>query len=222
MIKLSDVHFEYGGGGFALSVPGLEITSGQTAAFVGPSGTGKTTLMYLIAGILPPDAGRIEIDGKTLGAMNDRQRRMFRISRFGLIFQEFELLEYLSTKENILLPYLINKSLKLTSKVADSARTLAESVGLGGKMSRRPRELSHGERQRVAVCRALITGPDIIIADEPTSSLDAENSSAIMKIMLGEARKRGAVFLMLTHDRSLLEPFDMVVDVGNLSGGAKE
>ena len=221
MIKLSDVRFEYGGGGFALSVPGLEIGRGQTAAFVGPSGTGKTTLMYLIAGILPPAAGRIEIDGKTLSAMNDRQRRVFRISRFGLVFQEFELLDYLSTKENILLPYLINRSLKLTTRVVDSAKLLAESVGLGEKLSRRPRELSHGERQRVAVCRALVAGPDIIIADEPTSSLDAKNSSAIIGIMFGEARRRGAVFLMLTHDRSLLEPFDMVVDVEKLCRGAK-
>jgi putative ABC transport system ATP-binding protein len=222
VIKLSDVHFEYGGGGFALSVPKLEIGRGQTTAFVGPSGTGKTTLMYLIAGILQSDAGKIEIDGKILGSMSDRQRRVFRISRFGLVFQDFELLEYLSTRENILLPYLINKSLKLTAETRNSAESLAKSVGLGEKMSRRPRELSHGERQRVAVCRALITKPDIIVADEPTSSLDTENSSAIMDIILGEARRREAVFLMLTHDRSLLEPFDMVVDVGELSGRTKK
>ena len=222
MIKLSGVQFKYGSGGFALSVPGLEIERGQTVAFVGPSGVGKTTLMYLITGILSPDSGRIEIDGKVLGSLSDRQRRVFRISRFGLVFQEFELLEYLSTRENILLPYLINRSLKLTRAVGDSVKSLAEAVGLRDKLSRRPHELSHGEKQRVAVCRALVTQPDIIIADEPTSSLDAQNSSAIMEIMFTQAHRRQAVFFMLTHDRSLLAPFDMVVDVEALSGGMKK
>ena len=101
-------------------------------------------------------------------------------------------------------------------------KSLAEAVGLRDKLSRRPHELSHGERQRVAVCRALVTQPDIIIADEPTSSLDTENSSAIMEIMFTRAHRRQAVFLMLTHDRSLLEPFDRVIDVKTLSGSDGE
>ncbi len=222
MIRLSNVRFEYGGGGFALEVPELSVERGQAVAFVGPSGSGKTTLMYLIAGILAPQAGKIEIAERSLAELGDQQRRELRISRFGFIFQEFELLEYLNTRENILLPYYINRSLTLTREVRDSVESLARSVGLGGKLSRHPRELSHGERQRVAVCRALVTSPDIIIADEPTSSLDARNTSTIMDMMFSQARQRQAIFLMLTHDRSLLEPFDRVVEVEAFApGGAR-
>lgn len=222
MIRLSNVRFEYAGGGFAIEVPELSVERGQAVAFVGPSGSGKTTLMYLIAGILAPQAGKIEIAERSLAELGDQQRRELRISRFGFIFQEFELLEYLNTRENILLPYYINRSLTLTREVRDSVESLARSVGLGGKLSRHPRELSHGERQRVAVCRALVTSPDIIIADEPTSSLDARNTSTIMDMMFSQARQRQAIFLMLTHDRSLLEPFDRVVEVEAFApGGAR-
>jgi putative ABC transport system ATP-binding protein len=213
MIRTRNLAFRYGDDGFELRPPDLEIAAGEQVALIGPSGCGKTTLVNLIAGILPPAQGEVQVAEFAISQLSDAERRNFRISRIGFIFQAFELIDYLTVTENILLPYLVNPSLSLDCGVRTSAEELAESVGLGGHLQRRPEELSQGEKQRLAICRALITQPSVILADEPTGNLDADNTALIMQLIQARARERGATLLMITHDRSLLERFDRVIDL---------
>jgi len=219
MVEVKDLSFHYGEGGFTLALPELTIATGEKVAFVGPSGSGKTTLVYLIAGILEPDAGTVTVGGTKLAGMGDAGRRNFRISNIGFIFQEFELLDYLTTVENVMLPYLVNSSLVLDATVRESARELLDSVGLCDMFDRKPEQLSHGERQRVAVCRALITKPKIIVADEPTGNLDPENKASILDIIADQVTQRDATLIVVTHDHSLLERFDRTIDLGRAAGG---
>ena len=154
LIQIRDLDFAYGGheghegheihGGFRLRIPRMDIDAGSEVALVGGSGCGKTTLAHLIAGIAQPRAGTIRVDGEELTGKSDRELRNFRISRIGFIFQEFELLDYLRAEENILLPFLVNGALTLGKKERLRARKLAESVGLRGKLRRRPGRLSQG------------------------------------------------------------------------------
>lgn len=217
-IEISDLTFSYEAQGFELNIPQLSIAEGKHVAIVGPSGCGKTTLAYLISGIHVPSGGNVDIGRDSITRMTDGQRRDFRISNIGFIFQEFELLEYLRVEENIILPYLLNASLELDKAVYERARSLAESVGLGDKLHRYPGELSQGEKQRLAICRALITDPCIIMADEPTGNLDDGNTDAIMELILNQARRRNATFVMITHEHHLLDRFDDVVDLAKNGG----
>ena len=216
MISLRDVLFEYPGGDFSLRAGRIDIEPGQTAAIIGPSGSGKTTLLHLAAGILPPKSGSVHISGTELSARSDSSRRAFRIANIGLIFQEFELLEYLTVRQNILLPYRINPAIKLNAAADDNAAALAKSAGISEMLDRRPSRLSQGERQRAAICRALVTGPKIILADEPTGNLDPKTSGAIVQLLLDQAAAHEATVLMVTHDHSLLERFDSVIDMEDL------
>ena len=218
-VSIENLSFRYADGAFELRVPDLSIPEGEHAAITGASGCGKTTLVNLIAGICVPQSGRITVGGESISGMDDRDRRNFRISNIGFIFQEFELLDYLRTEENILLPYLVNRSLRLTQEVRKFARELATSVGLGPMLKRSPRELSHGERQRVAICRALITRPRILIADEPTAALDAGNAQTIMELVAGQLTGRNTTFLMITHEQQLLATFDRVIALPSLEAG---
>lgn len=221
MLEIRDLRFGYPGGGFRLAVPELAIARGEKVAFVGPSGSGKTTLIYLATGIVRPASGEVSMDGVALAGKTDVELRNLRISRIGFIFQEFELLEYLGTTENILLPYLVNRSLVLDAGVRERARELARSVGLGLMLERRPAELSHGERQRVAICRALVTRPAVIVADEPTGNLDRANADVIMKLIVEQVEERGTTLIAVTHDRSLLGLFDRVVDLDDFARPGK-
>ena len=217
-IEISDLTFSYEAQGFELNIPQLSIAEGKHVAIVGPSGCGKTTLAYLISGIHVPSGGNVDIGRDSITRMTDGQRRDFRISNIGFIFQEFELLEYLRVEENIILPYLVNASLGLDKAVYERARSLAESVGLGDKLHRYPGELSQGEKQRLAICRALITDPCIIMADEPTGNLDDGNTDTIMDLIRNQARRSDATFVMITHERHLLDRFDDVVDLAKNGG----
>ncbi len=214
MIEISDLRFAYPGG-FGLSVPSLTIAHGERLALVGPSGSGKTTLVYLMTGILSPAAGSISLGGEAVTGRSDGDLRNLRISKVGFIFQEFELLEYLNVRENILLPYLMNHSLKLGAEVRARAETLAGDVGLGDKLARRPGELSHGERQRVAICRALVTQPSVIVADEPTGNLDRATADSILDLILEQVESHDATLVAVTHDPTLLDRFDRVVDLSD-------
>jgi putative ABC transport system ATP-binding protein len=117
VLSLSNIQFSYPVGGFSLAVPQLQVAAGESLAVIGPSGSGKTTLLNLIAGILQPDAGKVSFDGRALGLLDDRALRNLRLTRFGLIFQEFELLEYLDVLDNVLLPYRVGAELQLTAEV---------------------------------------------------------------------------------------------------------
>ena len=219
MIQACDLVFGYGEGEFLLRIPELEVERGSTTALIGPSGSGKTTLLNLVAGISTPHAGRIICAGREVTGLSDRERRDFRIANIGLVFQEFELLGYLSVLDNILLPYRINRSLTLDAKVRRRAADLADRVGLAGKLQRFPDQLSHGERQRVAVCRATLAKPVLLLADEPTGNLDPQNSARVVQLLIEIAREAGATLLTVTHDHSLLDRFERVIDFDKFGGG---
>lgn len=212
MIRVSDLRFAHPGGGFTLSVPRLDVEAGARAAVVGPSGTGKTTLLNLVAGILVPGAGEVEVAGTPVSALGDAARRRFRIGSIGFVFQNFALIDYLNVRENILYPYRINPSLTLNGTVRKRAEMLADEVGLGAKLSRKPNALSQGEMQRVAICRAMVTRPKVILADEATGNLDPENKELILDLIFAQAAEAGATVLAVTHDHALLGRFDRVID----------
>lgn len=217
MITIADLQFRYPRGGFGLDVPALEIAAGQKAALIGPSGAGKTTLISLIAGVLAPHRGTIRLGDFELTRVGDAARRNFRIAQIGFVFQEFELLEYLNVRDNILLPYYLNATLRLTAAVRGRAEQLAGGMGLGDKLRRLPRTLSQGERQRVAICRALIAEPGLLIADEPTGNLDPHNADTILSLLLEQAQVHGATLLMVTHNHALLNRFDRVLDIATFT-----
>jgi ABC-type lipoprotein export system ATPase subunit len=150
--------------------------------------------------------------GLEVTALDDARRREFRIRNIGLVFQEFELLEHLSVLDNVLLPYRINPSLHLEPPVRERAVELAARVGVADKLGRFARRLSQGEKQRAAVCRALITEPELLLADEPTGNLDPANKGRVLDILFDYAEERGATLLTVTHDRDLLGRFGRVID----------
>jgi ABC-type lipoprotein export system ATPase subunit len=213
MIEVSDLEFRYGEGEFRLHVAELRVERGVTAACIGPSGSGKTTLLNLIAGILTPQGGSVVTDQVEVTQLSDEERRSFRITHIGLVFQEFDLLEYLSVLDNILLPYRINPALRLEPAVRERAGSLARQMGIGDKLARHPRKLSQGERQRVAVCRAVLPEPVLLLTDEPTGNLDPANKGRVLDIILDYAKTTGATLLTVTHDHDLLSKFDQVIDI---------
>ena len=216
VVRVHDLSFRYGEGDFHLHIPVLELDRASSAAFIGPSGSGKTTLLHLIAGIALPQTGKIETNGVDVTKLSESARREFRIKNVGLVFQEFELLEYLSVLDNVLLPYRINPALELTPEVRERAQTVADQVGIGDKLARYPRQLSQGERQRVAVCRAVLTEPAVLMADEPTGNLDPLNKGRVLDILFDYAEASGTTLLTVTHDHDLLERFERVVDFKEL------
>ncbi|MDB2686206.1 ABC transporter ATP-binding protein [Mariniblastus sp.] len=212
MISIKNLQFQYPRADFSLQLSDLEVAAGEKVAFVGPSGCGKTTLLNLIAGIVTPDSGSVVTAGANVGLMSGAQRRDFRISNIGLVFQQFELIDYLDLKANILLPFAINRSLKHSKEIEARAIGLAQEMGLGSKLKRFPGQLSQGEKQRCAICRALITEPRLILADEPTGNLDPKNKLAIMDLMFQQAERFGQTLVMVTHDMSILGGMDRTID----------
>lgn len=215
-VTVSELEFDYGHGGFSLHVPKLEVDRGEAVAFVGPSGSGKTTLLHLIAGILTPRRGGVWVGEERISAFDDRARRRFRAREIGLVFQEFELLEYLDARENIILPFRLQPGRTDLRRARVLADELAEAVGIRDRLSQHPPTLSPGEKQRVAICRALITRPGLVLADEPTSSLDSGSGARVLDLFFGLVRERGATLLMLTHDPASLGRFDRVIRVPEL------
>jgi len=196
------------------------VERGSKVAVVGPSGSGKTTFLHLVAGISVPRAGRVVTSGVEVTALDDAARRAFRIRNIGLVFQEFELLEYLNVLDNILLPYRIDPVLRLDPGVRERAARLAERVGIGDKLGRFANQLSQGERQRVAVCRALLVEPELLLADEPTGNLDPANKGRVLDILVDHAEESGATLVLVTHDRDLLGRFQRVIDFREFHGAA--
>ncbi len=192
-----------------LRVRELAIGEREKVAVTGPSGTGKTTLINLLSGLLVPESGSINVLGLELTGLSAEDRQDLRVLKLGLVFQEFELLEYLDVVDNILLPYRITPVLRL-----DSA---AREVGLGDKLSRLPGQLSQGERQRVAVCRALVTRPAAIFGDEPTGNLDAANRDHVTDALFRYSEETGAPIVVVSHDPELVLRFERRVDVTELA-----
>ena len=212
MIEIDQLRFRYPRSDFLLDLPRLSVETGEKIAIVGPSGCGKTTLLNLIAGIAVPDSGSVNVADNQVSALSDASRRDFRIANIGMVFQQFELVDYLDARSNIFLPFAINSTLKLNSSIRRRATELAEATGLGEKLGRRASQLSQGEQQRVAICRALITGPQLILADEPTGNLDPKNKSAILDLIFEQAERRHQTVVVVTHDMGILSGFDRTID----------
>lgn len=212
MIRISDIHFHYIPEEFDLGIKDLVIDTGEKVAFIGPSGSGKSTLLNLVAGILIPQEGVVEIDGLKITSQSDQARRDYRISNIGFVFQDFGLIDYLDVTDNILHPYRISGALKINGDVKDRVKRLAELTGVSSLLNRHPADLSHGERQRVAICRALLPKPKLILADEATGNLDSDNKSHILELLAASVEENNATLLAVTHDQELLHYFDRVIN----------
>lgn len=179
----------------------LQVNRGEFVAILGSSGSGKTTLLHLIGGIDSPDAGAIAIDGTALTSLSDTARTRFRRRHVGMVFQLFNLIPTLTVWENVLLPAELEGTVNANRR--DYAATLLERVGLSARKDSFPDRLSGGEQQRVAIARALAHEPLIVLADEPTGNLDAQNSARVLSILLELTREAERTLLMATHDHEI-------------------
>ena len=175
------------------------LEAGQTAAIVGASGSGKSTLLGILAGLDTPTAGSVHLAGQDLFALDEDQRAALRARHVGFVFQSFQLLPNLSALENVMLPLEL---LGLPNARAQ-ATAMLQRVGLGERLQHRPKVLSGGEQQRVALARAFVVQPELLLADEPTGSLDHATGQAIMDLMFALNREQGTTLVLVTHDRQL-------------------
>lgn len=215
MIEIQNLKFSWPKSSFDLRIESLQIAAGEKLAIIGPSGSGKTTLLNLLAGIETAQLGTLKVLDTELAKFSDSQRRDFRISNIGFVFQQFELLDYLTVKDNIALPFLINQNLsgeKGDLGDDDAILKLAVSMGIGDKLKRYPQKLSQGEKQRVAICRALVANPKLILADEPTGNLDPANKHRTLDLLFEQAEGNGQTLIVVTHDMSIVEGFDRTID----------
>ena len=186
----------------------VTLASGEIAVLVGRSGSGKSTLLNIIAGIDKPTAGTVMVDGTDLTGLSEHARTRFRRRHIGFVFQFFNLIPLLTVEENLLLPLELNG--RADGKSAARARELLERVGLGGRGGSYPERLSGGEQQRVAIARALIHEPALVLADEPTGNLDAENAASVLELLDSLAREAGRTVLMATHSREVVGVADRI------------
>ncbi|CAH1747083.1 Lipoprotein-releasing system ATP-binding protein LolD [Thauera humireducens] len=205
-----------------LSIEQFEIEAGERVFLRGPSGSGKTTLLSLVGGVILPQAGTVSIAGQPLAQLSAGARDRFRADHVGFVFQLFNLLPYLSARDNILLACRFSAARRArlaargTSADAEAER-LASRLELGAVLHRPAAELSVGQQQRVAAARALIGQPGLIVADEPTSALDADRQQAFIDLLLDECAEVGAALLFVSHDLRLAHHFDRVVDLVQLN-----
>tara|TARA_B100001245_G_C22886709_1_gene426683 strand:+ start:406 stop:1119 length:714 start_codon:yes stop_codon:yes gene_type:complete len=181
----------------------LDILSGQFAILTGPSGSGKSTLLNLISGIEPPTSGKIIVDGIELTALSEKRRTLFRRHQVGMVFQSFNLIPTLSVSENLMLPLDLTGVSRKEAKLR-IIETL-DRVGLADRSNSFPEQLSGGEQQRVAITRALVHDPTLVLADEPTGNLDSDNAHQIMGIFKNLVKDEGKTLIVVTH-RSDMEP----------------
>lgn len=211
MIQLENVSREYGDGKvvYALDHVSLRIERGERVAVMGPSGSGKSTLLNLVCGLDEPTSGEVIIDGSNIASLDDDRRTRLRREKIGMVFQTFNLLSTLTALENVALPLRLSGSSK---KEADSrAKAMLEKVGLGARVTHRPDQMSGGERQRIAIARALIFQPPVLLADEPTGNLDSKTGEEILALLDGLHREFNTTILMVTHNEEAAEHCDRVI-----------
>lgn len=184
----------------------LNLNAGDALAIIGPSGCGKSTLLQLLGTLAKPSQGKVLIQDKDLSGLNDVELARFRNNTIGYIFQDHHLLPQCSALENVLIPSLARPVSERTG-VEARAKMLLEKVGLGGRLDHHPAELSGGERQRVAVCRALIHQPAIVLADEPTGSLDRHSAESVGELLLNLCKDENTVLVCVTHSSELAKKF---------------
>lgn len=228
LIDLHDLVFAWPGHPPLLDIPALRLDAGEALFLKGPSGSGKTTLLSLLGGVNVPAQGRIQLLGQDLGSLSQGARDRFRVDHTGYIFQQFNLLPFLSVRENVELPCRFSRSRKARAEqrhgsVDQAASTLLTHLGLGDPaiLARRADSLSIGQQQRVAAARALIGQPELVIADEPTSALDADTREAFIRLLFDECRAAGASLLFVSHDQSLAPLFDRHLSLAELNRAAK-
>lgn len=206
-------------------MPELRIERGERVFVFGPSGSGKTTLLGVIAGVLPAGAGSVRILGSDLATMSPGARDGFRAEHIGYIFQMFNLIPYLSVVENITLPCRLNRRRRdrLGGRdLEDEARRLAERLEIGRYLDAPVTELSVGQQQRVAAARSLIAAPELVIADEPTSSLDADRRTRFLELLFEICSEAGSTLAFVSHDRHLLPLFDRGLSLPELNRASRD
>jgi len=201
------------GGGTVNAVDGVSVNlqRGEFVALVGPSGSGKTTLLAMLAGLLSPTSGSIIIDGQELATMREAERARFRRRKIGFTFQANNLVPYLTALENVELMLRLNKELNAAGR--KRARDLLVRLGLEERLNVLPRQLSGGQRQRVAIARALINQPSLLLADEPTASLDTERAFQVVETLANLVHEQGNAGIMVTHDLRLVQYTDRVIQL---------
>ena len=218
MIRIQELDFYYRLGEFSLNIREFAVNKGEKVAVIGPSGSGKTTLLNLVGGIITPMNGVVSVDHVKVSELNDTSRRDFRVANIGFVFQDFELLDYLNVLDNILHTYRITGALSLDKEVRSRAADLAMEMGIGDKLKRHANDLSHGEKQRVAICRALLPRPKLILSDEATGNLDPDNKMLILDLLFRSVEQHDATLLAVTHDHELLRRFDRIIDYSDFGG----
>lgn len=191
----------------------LSVADSEVVAVVGPSGAGKTTLLQIMGSLERPDGGSVRYDGKDIFALSDKQLAAFRNRHIGFVFQFHSLLPEFSLEENVALPALIGGSRR--ADAIARARELIDYMGLSARLTHRPAQLSGGERQRAAVARALINNPQVVLADEPSGSLDSANRTELHRLFFDLRRDRGQSFVIVTHDESLAASADRTIHLAD-------
>ncbi len=222
MIHMEDVRYSWQKGAELISIPELRIEKGEKVMLRGESGCGKTTLLTLISGIQTVDTGWLAVDGVDLKSLKAPLRDRFRGDRMGYIFQQFNLIPWLSIENNILASATFSnrKKEREGGNIHNRVSKLVDELGLGSFKAKAVRELSLGQQQRVALARALLGHPPLIIADEPTSSLDGKNRSSFMELLIGECEKEGSTLLVVSHDDQIGDYFDKILDFRQINGGS--
>ena len=221
IIETRDLCKVYESGGFeckALDNLNLQIESNRFVAIMGPSGSGKTTLLNVLSTIDLPTSGSVWIDGKEMSKMNEKQLSKFRGETIGFVFQEFNLLDNMSIRNNIALPLTLNG--EKVNKIVEKTEKLARLLGIEKQLDKYPYELSGGQRQRAAVCRALMINPKILFADEPTRALDSRATTELLQCFKEVKKTYGTTIMMVTHDAGAASYADEVIFIkdGKLNG----
>ena len=217
-IELTDIRFFYSDRpeDIVLNIPSWSLSTGEQAFVQGPSGGGKSTLLGLLSGMLVPSEGKVTVLGQRLDNMSSRQRDQFRAMHIGNVFQQFNLMPYLNAIDNVLLATQFSN--RKNTNLLNEIKTLFNGLNIPEKEWNRPtRDLSIGQQQRVAIARALINKPQILIADEPTSSLDRENSEAFMKLLMPIVAENRMTLLFVSHDQSLATYFTKVESLNDFN-----
>jgi ABC-type lipoprotein export system ATPase subunit len=205
-LSITDLAFAYPGDAFRLSVPELKVEAGSTLALAGASGGGKSTLLRLMTGLLPPARGEVMLDGQNLSAMSVELLRAFRLRHIGLVFQDFALLDYLTVEENVLLPHQFDR--ETLAKARENMPAMLQRLQIAAYRGKPVSQLSQGERQRVAIARSLVHEPKFLFADEPTASLDPARTRIVTDLLIEDARNRKSTLVVVTHDHDILPSFD--------------